>query len=189
MALLVLIDPAIAAFPPSRVVACFESLVLSKRFRMVPSPADQDYQRTTGPFGKEVIMSLTNGLHLYSGEGDDCILSSAFTTGHRVQSCLHPLPQYCPHGDDRGKLYRLVDLQMGARAGGWSPGTSTVAPWQSPSNCFVQAAPGGSAAAPPCMFGPVLSTANPAPVSYFIQSGSVMPVTTLTRQCFYSMIT
>ena len=71
-------------FPPSRVGDCSDSLVLSKRFRMVPSPGDQDYQRTTDPFGKEVIFSLTKGLHLYSGEGDD-----------------------------RGKRYRVVDLQSG----------------------------------------------------------------------------
>jgi len=115
---LVLVDLAIAAVPPSRVGTCSESLVLSKRFRMVPSPGDQDYQRTTDPFGKEVIISLTNGLRLFSGEGDDYILSSAFATGHRVRACLQSLPQNCPPGDDRGKRYRLVDLQTGARAEG-----------------------------------------------------------------------
>ena len=62
---LAMIDPATAAVPPSRVGTCSESFVLSKRFRMVPSPGDQDYQRTTDPFGKEVIISLTNGLRLF----------------------------------------------------------------------------------------------------------------------------
>ena len=115
---LAMINPATAAFPPSRVGTCSESFVLSKRFRMVPSPGDQDYQRTTDPFGKEVIISLTNGLRLFSGEGDDSILSSAFAAGHRVRACLQSLPQNCPPGDDRGKRYRFVDLQTGARAEG-----------------------------------------------------------------------
>ena len=115
---LAMIDPATAAVPPSRVGTCSESFVLSKRFRMVPSPGDQDYQRTTDPFGKEVIISLTNGLHLFSGEGDDSILSSAFAAGHRVRACLQSLPQNCPPGDDRGKRYRVVDLQTRARAEG-----------------------------------------------------------------------
>ena len=115
---LAMIDPATAAAPPSRVGTCSESFVLSKRFRMVPSPGDHDYQRTTDPFGKEVIISLTNGLRLFSGEGDDEILSNAFAAGHRVRACLQSIPLNCPPGDDRGKRYRFVDLQMGARADG-----------------------------------------------------------------------
>ena len=111
-------DPAAAAVPPSRVGTCSESFVLSKRFRMVPSPGDQDYHRTTDPFGKEVIISLTNGLRLYFGEGDDYILSSVFAAGHRVRACLQSLPLNCPPGDARGKRYRFVDLQTGARAEG-----------------------------------------------------------------------
>jgi hypothetical protein len=130
-------------FPPSRVGACSESLVLSKRFRMVPSPGDQDYQCTTDPFGKELIICLTNGLQLYSAEGNDYILSSAFTTGHRVRSCWHSLPQYCPTGMTGASAIALWICKWGLELGGWSPGTSKVAPWQSPPNCFIQAAPGG----------------------------------------------
>lgn len=115
---LVQVDPAAAAVPPSRVGTCSESFVLSKRFRMVPSPGDHDYQRTTDPFGKEVIISLTNNLRLFSGEGDDEILSNAFAAGHRVRACLQSIPLNCPPGDDRGKRYRFVDLQTGARAEG-----------------------------------------------------------------------
>ena len=113
-----LIEPATAAVPPGRIGACSESFVLSKRFRMVPSPGDSNDQRTTDPFGKEVIISLTNGLGIYSGEGDDFILSNNFLAGHRVRACLLSLPQHCPPGDNRGKRYRFVDLQTGARAEG-----------------------------------------------------------------------
>lgn len=112
------LEPASAAIAPSRVGACSESFVLSKRFRMVPSPGDAEYQRTADPFGKEVIISLTNGLGIYSGEGDDFILSNNFAAGHRVRACLLALPQHCPPGDNRGKRYRFVDLQTGARAEG-----------------------------------------------------------------------
>jgi len=85
---------------------------------MVPSPGDQDYQSTTDPFGKEVIISLTNGLHLYSGEGDGYILSSAFTIGHRVRSCLHSLPQYCPTGMTGASAISLWICKWGLELGG-----------------------------------------------------------------------
>ena len=111
-------SPAPAAVPPSRVGSCSDSFVLAKRFRMVASPGDLGYQRTMDPFGKEVIISLTNGLSIYSGEGDDFILSTNFAAGHRIQACLLALPSDCPPGDDRGKRYRFVDWQTGARAEG-----------------------------------------------------------------------
>ena len=115
---LALAGPAAAAVPPSRVGRCSDSFVHSKRFRMVASPGDPGYQRSNDPFGKEVIISLTNGLSIYSGDGDDFILSANFAAGHRVQACLLALPSDCPPGDDRGKRYRFVDLQTGARAEG-----------------------------------------------------------------------
>ena len=115
---LVVPEPAGAAGPPSRVGSCSDSFAFSKRFRMVPSPGDSDYQRSSDPFGKEVIISLTNGLSIYSGDGDEFILSTNFAPGHRVQACLLALPKDCPPGDQRGKRYRFVDLQTGARAEG-----------------------------------------------------------------------
>ena len=115
---LVLVHPAAGAVPPSRVGSCSVSFVLSKRFRMVVSPGDPGYQRSSDPFGKEVIISLTNGLSIYSGDGDDFILSANFAAGHRVQACLLALPSDCPPGDQRGKRYRFVDLQTGSRAEG-----------------------------------------------------------------------
>lgn len=121
-----------AAIPPSWVGPRIDSFVLSKRFRMVPSPGDQDYQRTTDPFGKEMIISLTNGLRLFSCDGDDSILSSAFATGHQVWPCLQSLPQNFPPGDDRCKRYRVVDPLTEVRAEGVNCGTSVRAPRLSP---------------------------------------------------------
>ena len=106
--------------------------MLSKRFRMVPSPGDQDYQRITDPFGKEMIISLTNGLRLFSCDGDDSNLSSAFANGHQVRPCLQSLPQNCPPGDDRCKRYRVVDPRTEVRTEGVNCGTSVRAPRQSP---------------------------------------------------------
>ena len=85
---------------------------------MVASPGDSGYQRSSDPFGKEVIIGLTNGLSIDSGDGDEFILSGNFAAGHRVQACLLALPIDCPPGDQRGKLYRVVDLQTEARAEG-----------------------------------------------------------------------
>lgn len=126
-----LVDPG-AAIPPSWVGPLINSFVLSKRFRMVPSPPEQDYQRSTDPFDKEVIISLTNGLRLFSCDGDDSILSSAFATGHQVRPCLQSLPQNSTPGDDRCKRYRVVDLRTEVRTEGVNSGTSVRAPSQSP---------------------------------------------------------
>ena len=126
-----LVDPG-AAIPPSWVGPRIDSFVLSKRFRMVPSPRDQDYQRTTDPFGKEVIISFTNGLRLFSCDSDDSILSSAFATGYQVRPCLQSLPQYCPPGDVRCKRYRVVDPRTEFRTEGVNSDTSVRAPRQSP---------------------------------------------------------
>ncbi len=85
---------------------------------MVPSPGDPDYSRTSEPFGKEVFIRLTNGIGIYSGEGDDFILSNNFAAGHKVKVCLESLPQDCPPGDNRGKGYSFYDYLTGARVVG-----------------------------------------------------------------------
>lgn len=108
-------SPSVAAPPPGSVGQCADSFVQSKRFRMVPSPGDPDYRRTSDDFGKEVFVKLTNGIGIYSGEGDDFILSSNFAAGHRVKVCLESLPQNCPPGDSRGKGYSFYDYLTGAR--------------------------------------------------------------------------
>jgi len=35
--------------------------------------------------------------------------------GDRVKLCLFALPQDCPKGDDRGKVYRATDLRTGGQ--------------------------------------------------------------------------
>lgn len=70
--------PSMAAPPPTTVGRCSESWIQSKRFRMVPRPGDADYTRTNNDFGKEVLIQLTNGVGIYSGSGDDFMLSNNF---------------------------------------------------------------------------------------------------------------
>ena len=111
-------SPSNAAPPPKSIGTCADSFVQSKRFRMVPSPGDPDYTRTSDDFGKEVFISLTNGTGIYSGDGDDFILSSNFAAGHKVKVCLESLPENCPPGDNRGKGYSFYDYLTGARVTG-----------------------------------------------------------------------
>lgn len=85
---------------------------------MVPSPGDPDYVRTNDDFGKEVFILLTNGIGIYSGDGDEFILSNNFAAGHKVKICLESLPQNCPPGDNRGKGYSFYDYLTGARVTG-----------------------------------------------------------------------
>lgn len=110
--------PSLAAPPPMTVGQCADSFVQAKRFRMVPSPGDPGYARTTDDFGKEVFINLTNGIGIYSGEGDDFILSNSFAAGHKVKVCLESLPQSCPPGDNRGKGYSFYDYLTGTRVTG-----------------------------------------------------------------------
>ena len=110
--------PSSAAPPPKSVGTCSDSFVQSKRFRMVPSPGDPDYTRTSDDFGKEVFIRLTNGLGIYSGDGDDFILSNNFSAGHKVKVCLESLPKNCPPGDNRGKEYSFYDYLTGVRVTG-----------------------------------------------------------------------
>jgi hypothetical protein len=112
-------SPSFAATPPKAVGSCSDSFVQSKRFRMVPSPGDPDYQRTSDDFGKEVIIGLTNGIGIFSGDGDDFILSNNFASGHKIKVCLESLPQNCPPGDNRGKKYSFYDYMTGARVVGY----------------------------------------------------------------------
>jgi hypothetical protein len=107
-----------AAPPPKRIGQCADSFVQAKRFRMAPSPGDPGYSRTTDDLGKEVFISLANGIGVYSGEGDDFILSSSFAAGHKVKVCLESLPQNCPPGDNRGKGYSFYDYMTGFRVTG-----------------------------------------------------------------------
>lgn len=110
--------PSSAAPPPKSVGSCTDSFVQSKKFRMVPSPGDPDYSRNSNDFGKEVAIRLTNRIGIYSGDGDDFILSTNFATGHKVKVCLESLPQNCPPGDNRGKRYSFYDYLTGARVVG-----------------------------------------------------------------------
>ncbi len=139
---LVLVDLAIAAVPPSRVGTCSESLVLSKRFRMVPSPGDQDYQRTTDPFGKEVIISLTNGLRLFLVRvmitSSQVLLRPAIGCGLVCSLYLRTAPRVMTGAS----AIALWICKRGLELRGWTPGTSAVAPRQLPPKCFIQAAPG-----------------------------------------------
>lgn len=108
-------SPSQAATPPKLVGTCSDSFVQSKRFRMVPSPGDPNYTRTPDSFGKEVYIQLTNGIGIYAGEGEEFILSTNFTAGHKVKACLVSLPQNCPPRDNRGKRYSIYDYRTGAR--------------------------------------------------------------------------
>jgi len=85
---------------------------------MVPSPGDPEYRHTDDDFGKEVFINLTNGIGIYSGLGDDFILSGNFASGHRIKACLDSLPRNCPPGDNRGKKYSFYDYITGSRVAG-----------------------------------------------------------------------
>ena len=103
---------SVKADAPSQVIsACSLTTVESKRFRMAPSPGDAGYKPSASAVGKEVLISLANGIGVYAGDGDAFILSNDFAPGHSVKLCLRSVPKTCPPGDQRGKTYSLTDRQ------------------------------------------------------------------------------
>lgn len=102
-----------AEAPPRSEGTCSSTTVESKRFRMARSPGDPGYTPSDNPAGKEVLISLNNGIGVYAGDGDAFILSPHFASGHPVTLCLIEVPKHCPPGDNRGKIYTLTDRKTG----------------------------------------------------------------------------
>ncbi len=99
-----LMPVAQSAKPPIKVGRCSNTFVSQVGTRLVdekgkPAPASG------------TSIQFTNGIYLVSY--DTVRDAEAAKPGHKVKMCLDSLPQSCPPGDNRGKIYTVVNYITG----------------------------------------------------------------------------
>ncbi len=95
-----------AAKPPTKVGQCSNTFVARVATRLV------DENNLPAP-GSGTSIVLTNGIYLVSY--DTVVAAEASKPGHKVKLCIDSLPQDCPLGDDRGKIYSVTNYMTGGR--------------------------------------------------------------------------
>lgn len=93
---------SVAGDLPTKIGACSESTITEMGGRL-----EGDYNFETGTF----IRFANDGVQI-SYERVGPIIGSEI--GDPVRICLVSLPQDCPPGDDRGKVYNTTNLRTGA---------------------------------------------------------------------------
>jgi hypothetical protein len=90
-----------AAKPPARIGQCSNTYVFKVGTRLIDTP------------GSGTFIQFTNGVYLvsYSTVPE----AEASSLGHKVKMCLDWIPQNCPPGDNRGKIYTIVNYMTGGR--------------------------------------------------------------------------
>lgn len=95
-----------SALPPTRVGQCSNTFIDQIGTRLVDG-------NTGSPVaGSGTSVSLTNGVYLVSYE-DVPVLSRDSKSGDTVKLCLRSIPQNCPPGDNRGRIYSLLNYRTG----------------------------------------------------------------------------
>jgi hypothetical protein len=127
------VEPALSAsgkdWPyPREEGECLPGVVAEKQNRF-------DYYSEEDPdFNREVAVTLAyeipsgdndypnGGIGIYAGdqtgrfegaEGKDFMASDDFLPGSEVEVCLLTIPDYCPEGDPRGRVFALTDNKTG----------------------------------------------------------------------------
>lgn len=94
------------AKPPTEVGKCSNTFVSRVATRL----GDENNQ----PFpASGTSIEFTNGIYLVSYD----IVQSAEASklGHKAKICLDSVPQNCPPGDNRGKIYSVLNYVTGGR--------------------------------------------------------------------------
>ena len=86
-------------YPIARVGQCVNSRITAIHARLEGDPN----------FESGVGVELANGIYGVSYESVRAVRRSR--VGDRVRSCLVSIPQHCPPGDARGRLYRTTKLR------------------------------------------------------------------------------
>ena len=98
---------------PKQIGDCVTAEVKKKHFRLWGRD-DPEMPIEEDGIGKEIIVRLTTGMFLYTGQsGDNFLASEYYARGAKVELCLLEFPTDCPPGDDRGKVYSLLDYRTG----------------------------------------------------------------------------
>jgi len=97
--------PALAASPslPQRVGDCTRTSVARVGTRLQDGSTGQDIP------GSGAAVSFRNGAYQVSYEEDEAVAASH--PGDPVLMCLVKLPDHCPPGDERGRVYTTTNLR------------------------------------------------------------------------------
>ena len=96
-------SPANSAPPPTQVGKCADTFIQRTGTRLV------DGSTGTPIAGSGTSVNLTNGIYLVSYE--DIVQVQRSRPGDKVKLCLLEIPEDCPPGDDRGRVYSLLNYR------------------------------------------------------------------------------
>lgn len=92
-----------AAKPPTKVGRCSETFVARVGTRLVDGGVGQPIA------GSGTSINFTNGIYLVSY--DTVPAAQASKLKDKVKMCLDSVPKNCPPGDNRGKVYKVVNYR------------------------------------------------------------------------------
>lgn len=95
--------PANSAAPPTQVGQCADTFIQRTGTRLVEGAAG-----TPIP-GSGTGVKLTNGIYLVSY--DEISQLRIAQAGDKVKLCLLHIPENCPPGDNRGRIYSLLNYR------------------------------------------------------------------------------
>jgi hypothetical protein len=94
----------VGAVPPTQVGQCSDTFIQHIGTRLEDGQTGQPIPDS----GTSV--NLTNGVYLVSYD-DVPVLSQGSQPGDKVKLCLLSIPQNCPPGDNRGRVYSLMNYR------------------------------------------------------------------------------
>jgi hypothetical protein len=101
-------NPANSAPPPTQVGRCADTFIQRTGTRLV------DGSTETPITGSGTSVNLTNGIYLVSYE--DIVQLQRSRPGDKVKLCLLEIPEDCPPGDNRGRVYSLLNYRTNGYA-------------------------------------------------------------------------
>ncbi len=94
----------LSAVPPTQVGQCSDTSIQQISTRLVDGQTGEPIP------GSGTSINLTNGIYLVSYE-EIPMLSQDSQPGDKVKLCLLSIPQNCPPGDNRGRIYSLLNYR------------------------------------------------------------------------------
>lgn len=97
--------PAKSAPPPTKINQCANTFIQRIGTRLMDSSTGESIT------GSGTTAILTNGVYLVSY--DEVPQLRVAQAGDKVKLCLLHIPENCPPGDNRGKVYSLLNYRTG----------------------------------------------------------------------------
>lgn len=102
---IVIVSPANSAPPPTQINQCANTFIQRIGTRLMDGSTGESIT------GSGTTAILTNGVYLVSY--DEVPQLRVAQAGDKVKLCLLHIPENCPPGDNRGKVYSLLNYRTG----------------------------------------------------------------------------